>query len=155
MEAGLRVARREVASEIGADAGSFTPADEKRFTGVEIMIGIGGAMLYSFFKGMGAEMIEKAGEVAGEKAFDALAGFLRGRFEALSGQAGKEQDEELENAHRELKVQIQALTLTREQVQAIAAEVEPVLVAALARTAPPEVSRRIGRKVRLAALRTL
>ena len=155
MDQSLQKARREIASEIGADAGSFTAPERKRFTGIEIMVGIGGAMLYSFFKGMFSKIGEKAGEKVGEKAWDEGAEFLEKEFSSQNAKGPSEQEQALEAVHRELKVQIDAVGLTPEQVAEVARQVEPAMVQALSTTAPEEVSRRIARRVQMVAVSTL
>jgi hypothetical protein len=42
----LEEARMEIASEIGVDIGYFTPAEEKRFTGIELMLFMGGVSVF-------------------------------------------------------------------------------------------------------------
>lgn len=155
MDSALMDARMEVASEIGADVGSFTPPEEKRFTGIEIMLGIGGAMLYAFFESMAKKIAEKVGEKVGEKIGEPLGEFVDKKIDQLIGKDKSSQDRLLEDAHSEAKRQIQSAGLTDEQIATIAEAIESGMTVSLSERATKDVSIRIARTVKLAALKTL
>lgn len=155
MDQDLKAARMEIASEIGADVGNFTPPEEKRFTGVEIMLAIGGAMLYAFFKGMAKKVAEKVGEKVGEKIGEPLAEFVGKKIDELTGKDKAAQERLLEDARSVTNQQIRTAGLTASQVMTIAQIVEIEMVKTLSEKAPEDISVRIARKVSLVAVRTL
>lgn len=155
MDPALKTARIEIASEIGADVGSFTPPEQKRFLGPEIMAAIGGAMLYAFLKGMAKKIGEKVGEKVGEKIGEPLAEFIGHKIDELTVKDKAAQDHLLEEAHRDAKQEVVSARLTPSEMKAIAQIVEADMVQALSEKAPDDVSMRIARKVSSVAVRIL
>jgi hypothetical protein len=155
MDEELTAARREIASEIGADVGNFTPPEEKRFFGVEMMLVIGGAMLYAFFKAAAKKVGEKVGDRVGEKIGEPIADFVGNKIDEWTGKDKASQDRLLADAHSEVKRQIQAAGLKAPEVTAIVQTIETEMVQTLSGKAPREISVRIARKVSVVAVRTL
>jgi len=111
----LKAARMDIASEVGAAIGNFTPPDEKRFTGIEIMLVVGGALLYGFLKGFAKKVGEKVGDKVGEKVGEPLANYVGDKIDELTGKDKATQDKLLEEAQKEAKEKIQAAGLTAAQ----------------------------------------
>jgi hypothetical protein len=151
MDPKLKDARMQVASEIGADIGHLTPSDEKRFTGVEVMLVLGGTFLFAFFKGLVSKAGEKVGEHLGEK----LGDFISKKIDELLGKDRPTQDRLLEESRHDAEKQIRGAGLSPEQVAAIALSVEKELAKALAAKAPEDVSARIAHKVATEAINSL
>jgi hypothetical protein len=145
----------EIATEIGADVGNFTPPEEKRFIGIEIMLALGGAMLFGFFKGMLAKIGEKVGEKVGEKIGEPLADVVGREIDALAGGDKVAQEQLLQDARHEVKLRIHTFGLTSAEVTALAQAVEAGMAQALSEKAPEEIGVRIARKTRLVAVRML
>ncbi len=143
MDPSLKAARMEIASEIGADVGYFTPPDEKRFTGIETMLVVGGALLYGFLKGFA----KKVGEKVGENIGSVFANYVGDKIEELGSKEKATQDRLLDEAQTKAKQKIQAAGLTSSQVGDIAKTLEAQMVVTLSAKAPAEISIRIAHKV--------
>ena len=159
MEATLRTAKLEIASEIGADIGYFTPPDEKRFTGIEAMALIATPLLIGFLKGLASKLVEKVGEkiggAMGEKIGEPIANFVAKEMDALFGKDKASQDKLLEETHNEALQKVQTSRLSQADLQAIAAIVQSEMSKALSQKMPARISERIVAKVREEALKTL
>ena len=159
MDPALKAARLEIASEVGADVGNFTPPDQKRFTGVEIMLVVGGELLYGFLKGLakkvGEKVGEKVGDKVGEKIGEPLAAYVGDKIDELAGKDKTTQDRLLEEAQNEAKKKIQGAGLNSAQVKEAAQTVETQMVITLSAKAPKEISVRIARKVTSAGVGVL
>lgn len=139
MDPKLEDARMEIASEIGADIGYFTPPEEKHFIGTGLAIGLGGVFLSAFFKGF----VKTAGERLGRE----LGEYLLKQIDELFRKDHPAQDQLLEDAKREAQGTIRKAGLTKEQIHSLAVAVEEDLAKVLAARAPSDVSARIAHKV--------
>lgn len=159
MDESLRVAKKAIASEIGADVGYFTPEDEKHLFIVDDVAVIGGLLLIGFFHGLASKVGEKIGEKVGDEVGDRIAppiaGWVGGAIDKLTGKDKESQDRQVEEARDQANRQIQASGKTPQEVAGYALVVEAEMKKELSETAPDDVSSRIMVRVRLEAMRTL
>jgi hypothetical protein len=151
MSMDITIARRTIAEEIGPDVGSFTPPDEKRFFGAAVMLTLGGAFLYAFFKALAEKLGEKAGEKAGEEMWK----FVETEIGAARNADEEGQDRLLRGAANTAGQAIKTSKLDADSIAAVAALVESDLTLALAQQAPDDTSARVATRVRLVALEVL
>ena len=149
MSDNVREARKNIASEIGADISYFTPAEERRFEPVTIALTLGGILLYEFCKAMVKKIGEKLGEAAGESLGDAIVEAIK------KAVAGGSEHADIESAVREWTKTVEAHRLTGAQMAEAADYVEKVIENALVRQQrmPYDRAHRIAHRVRLEVLR--
>ena len=143
----IRQARKNIASEVGADISYFTPAEERRFEPVTIALTLGGIMLYEFCKAMVKKVGEKLGEAAGDSLGDAIVAAVK-KTTAEPAEQGK--PVEIEGAVRDWAKAVEAHRLTAEQIAEAADYVEAAIEKALVRQQkmPREKAHRIASRVR-------
>lgn len=151
MSEDLKRARYEVACEIGSDIGSFTPPDEKRFIGAELMQVVAGAFLYGFFRGVATKLSEKLSEKVGEKIGEKLAESLWEFVEEARALDKETQIERMDSCASEINATLRHASLECDDVEEIVQTVETELFEALSEDAPADISRRIAATVRTEA----